>query len=102
MQKGNFGFKTPVDTKIAEIFQKQKEIQAKNKTVESGKCEEENAAHLILRQNLSLQISCQLIQWHKNCINATTMPIRKIRVYGILIVLLQTLVLIFNLLVRFQ
>lgn len=37
MQKGNFGFKSPMDSKIAEIFQKQKEIQLKNETAESEK-----------------------------------------------------------------
>ena len=37
MQKGNFGFKSPMDSKIAEIFQKQKEIQLKNETTESEK-----------------------------------------------------------------
>lgn len=55
MQKGNFGFKTPVDTKIAEIFQKQKEIQAKNKTVESEKCEEEKIIPVVQVESTQLQ-----------------------------------------------
>lgn len=37
MQNKNFGFKTPIDSKIAGIFQKQKELQSQNQTIESQK-----------------------------------------------------------------